>query len=152
MQIYVDVGVSFLRFPKLCFWAKYILFHIQKIEVKNFIVVVTLLNFSYTFPFSFSMSLLYLLLCEEFLLLFRWLASFWWFFFHFFNTWKSHYRQLQVLIMIFNKNVLVNTSSFSNSKNPPWNLLSFVSKIVVNECLKNSVLNYFNFVLISNYW
>ena len=31
----------------------------------------------------------------------------------------------------------MNISSISNSKNPPWNLLSFVSRIVVNECLKN---------------
>ena len=52
------------------------------------------------------------------------------------NTWKSHYRQLQVLIMIFNKKALVSISSISNSKNPPWNFLGFVSKIVVNECLK----------------
>ena len=62
---------------------------------------------------------------------------------------KSHYRQIQVLIMIFNKKALVNTSSTSNLKNPPWNLLSFVSRIVVNECLQNSVRNCFTFASIS---
>ena len=49
----------------------YILSHIQRTKVKNFIVVVTLLNFSYSFVFHsplslFSMSFLYLLFCEEF--------------------------------------------------------------------------------------
>ena len=50
------------------------------------------------------MSFLYLLLCEDFLLLFKWLAtSFLVIIFSFlrrtlYNTWKSHYRQLQVLI------------------------------------------------------
>ena len=63
------------------------------------------------------------------------------------NTWKSHYRQLQLLKMIFNEKVLVNISSMSNSKNPPWNLLSSVSRITVNECLKNSVQNCFSFAL-----
>ena len=53
-----------------------------------------------------------------------------------YNTWKSHYRQVQVPVMIFNKKVLVNISSISKSRNPPWNLLSFVSKIFVNKCLK----------------
>ena len=56
-----------------------------------------------------------------------------------YNTWKSYYRQFQVLIMIFNKKTLVNISSISNLKNPPWNLLSFTSRFVVNECLKSSV-------------
>ena len=75
MQIYMDfadVAVSLLRFkypatlkktltrnvkikttyfPTICFRVKHILF--QKIKVKNFILVVTLLNFSYTFCFSF---------------------------------------------------------------------------------------------------
>ena len=91
--------------------------------------------------FVFLVSLLY----EEFLLFFWWLASFWWFFFIFFNnTWISHYRQLQIVIMIFNKKTVVNISSISDLKNLPWNLLSFVSRIVVNECLKNSVRNYFS--------
>ena len=58
----------------------------------------------------------------------------------YYNTWKS-YIQLQVPVMIFNKEALVSISSISNSKNPTWNLLSFVSRIVVNECLKNSVQN-----------
>ena len=73
--------------PKYVFEQKYILFHIRKITVKSFIVVVTLLNFPYTFCFSFpptfSMPFLYLLICEEFLIFFRWLAFCWWFFFHF---------------------------------------------------------------------
>ena len=94
---------------------------------------------------------------KKFYYFFRWLPSFWWSFFSFlwktfYNTWKSHYRQLQVPIMIFNKKALLNISSISNSNNPPWNLLSFVSSIVVNECLKNSVRNCFSFDLISNYW
>ena len=68
------------------------------------------------------------------------------------NTWKNRYTQLQVSIMIFNKKALVNFSSISISKNPPWNLLSFMSRIVVHECLKNSVRNCLSFALISNYW
>ena len=69
-----------------------------------------------------------------------------------FNTWKGHYRQLQVPTMIFNKKALENVSSILNSKKPPWNLLSFLSRIVVNKFLKNSVQNCFSFALISNYW
>ena len=53
-----------------------------------------------------------------------------------YNTWKNHYTQLQVPTMIFNKKALENFSSFSISRNPPWNLFSFVSRIVVHECLK----------------
>ena len=73
MQIYMNVCISLLcfkylatlnktllemkrykmHFPKLCFRAKYILFRKQKIKVKNFIVVVSLLNVSYTFHLSF---------------------------------------------------------------------------------------------------
>ena len=94
MQIYMNAGVSLLRFkypatlkklyrkcnnmnyifPNCYFRAKNIIVHIQKIKIKNFIVVVMLLNFSYIFHFSFfpfSMSFLYLLLCEEFLSLFK---------------------------------------------------------------------------------
>ena len=42
----------------------------------------------------------------------------------------------------------MNISSIYNLKNPPWNfLLIFVSRIVVNECLKNSVQNCFSFPL-----
>ena len=57
------------------------------------------------------MSFLYLFSCEEFFLFFRSLASFWWFFIHFlrrtlYNTWKSHDKQLQFPIMIFNKKLL----------------------------------------------
>ena len=53
-----------------------------------------------------------------------------------YKTWKSHYRQLQFPILIFNKKALVNISSISISKNQPLNLLSFVSRIVVNKFLK----------------
>ena len=42
-----------LHFPKLCFQAKYIVFHVQKRKVKNFVIFDTLLNFSSTFRFSF---------------------------------------------------------------------------------------------------
>ena len=128
----------------------------KKLQLNNFIVVVTLLNFSYTFHFLFSPISRCFLLCEEFLLFFRWFASFSWFFFSFlrrrlYNTWKNHYIQLQVLKISFNKKALVNIFSISNSKNQTWNLLSFVSGIVVYECLKKSVQNCFNFALISNY-
>ena len=60
-----------------------------------------------------------------------------------YNTWKSHYRRLQIPIITFNKNVVVNIYSISNSKNPPWNLLSFVLRVAINECLKNSARNCF---------
>ena len=60
------------------------------------------------------------------------------------KTWKSHYRQLQVLTMTFNEKAHVNICSISSSKKP-WNLLSFVSRTVLNECLKNSVRNCFSF-------
>ena len=127
------------------FSTKYILFHIQKIKIKNFIVVVTLLNFTYSFRFLFFLLynvFLYLLLWEEFFLFFRWLAS---------SSFR-HFRQFQVIVMIFSIKALVNISSISNSKNPAWNLLSLVPRIVVNECLRNSVRNCFSFVLTSNYW
>ena len=48
-----------LHFSKLCLRAKYILAHIPKIKIKNFIVVVTLLNFPYTILFRFSFSPLF---------------------------------------------------------------------------------------------
>ena len=60
-------------------------------------------------------------------------------------TWKGHYRKFQVPIMIFNEKALVNISCISNLNNAPCNLLSFVLKIAVNECLKNSMRNYFSF-------
>ena len=88
---------------------------------------------------------------KNFLLFSRWLASFWPFFSFLrrtlYSTWKSHYRQFQVLIMIFNRKAFLNISSITNSKNPPWNRLSFASRMVVNECLKNSVQNCFNCLL-----
>ena len=57
-----------------------------------------------------------------------------------YNTWKNHYKQFQVPIMIFNKKAPVNISSISNSKNLPWNLLSFVLWIAVKEYLKNRIV------------
>ena len=79
-------------------------------KAKNFIVIVTLLNFSYVFRFSFSpfsISFLYLLLYEEFSLF---LGS---------SDLKNNYRYLQVLVMILNKKPLGNIFRISNSKNPP---------------------------------
>ena len=74
-QLLTLIKIEFpqLNFLKLCFRAKYILFHVQKIKVKNFIVVVTLLNLVFVFHFfpPFSVSFLYLLLCGEFLLFFQ---------------------------------------------------------------------------------
>ena len=93
-------------------------------KAKNFIVIVTLLNFSYVFRFSFSpfsISFLYLLLYEEFSLF---LGS---------SDLKNNYRYLQVLVMILNKKPLGNIFRISNSKNLPWNLSSLVLKIVVNK-------------------
>ena len=101
--------------------------------------------------------------CEE-LLFFRWLVSFdvkncyflggsflfgdYFFILKktFYNTWKSHYAQHQVPIMIFNKK----TSSITNSKNQPWNFLSFLSRIVVNKFLKKCMRNCSSFAIISN--
>ena len=145
-----------IHFPKLYFRAKYIVLHKQKIKVKNFTVVVTLLNFLILFTFHFSLfstSFLYLLSCENF---FMSLASFCYPFSFLrrtlYNTWKSHYIQLKAFIMILNKKALVNICSISNSKNSQRNLLSFVSEMVVHECLKSSVWNCFSFALIWNYW
>ena len=52
-QLLTLIKIEFpqLNFLKLCFRAKYILFHVQKIKVKNFIVVVTLLNLVFVFHF-----------------------------------------------------------------------------------------------------
>ena len=92
-----------------------------------------------------SMSFWYLLARKEFLLFFRWLESIW--LFSLFlrrtlcNTWNRHYWQLNVPIMVLNKKALVSISSVSNSKEPPWNLLSFVSRSFVSECLKSSLQN-----------
>ena len=103
-------------FPKLCFRAKYIFFHIQKITVKNFTVVVTLLNCSYTSRFSSPTFPFQCLSC-----IFRYVKKFYFLgevariflvmLFSFlkrtlYNTWKGHYRQLQVLIMTLIKKLL----------------------------------------------
>ena len=65
-----------------------------------------------------------------------------------YNSWKSHYWQLQLPMMIFNKNTLwIFLASPTQRKT-----LSFVSRLVFNDCLKNSVRNYFSFAFISNYW
>ena len=116
---------------------KYMLFHIQKIKVKNFIVAVVLLNFPYTFrflipplPLLFNFFLVSLVMWRIFInfyvacIFLVILFSFLWRTLR--NTWKSLYRQLQVPIIIFNKKDLANISSISNSKNPPWNPLSSV--------------------------
>ena len=90
IQIYVDINVSLLRFKypvtlkkitrNVIVWTSFSTCNsmnclIQKLEVYNFIVVVTLLNLSNSFRYSF-LRLLYLLPCKEFLLFFSWLASF----------------------------------------------------------------------------
>ena len=144
-------------FPNYCFWAKYLV-HIPKIKVKNFCrhcyIVKLFLYFSFFTPLpsfqclscicwwmfiSFSVVRIFLVI------LFLFIRT------TLYNTWKSHHRQLQVPIMIFNKKAFANISSISNSKNPTSNLLSFVSRIYVNQCLKNRVRNCFSFVLISTY-
>ena len=88
-----------MHLPKLYFRAKYILFHLKKIKVKHFIVVITLLKFSYTFCFSFFPSFQ----C------FSWISCHVKNFYYFLEKKiiKSHYRQLQVPIMTFPKKVLV---------------------------------------------
>ena len=117
MQIYMDVGVSLL-----CF--KY------PTTIKK-----TLLEISF----------LYLLPCKEFLLFLRCFASsFWWFFFSFlrrilYNTWKSYYKQLELLYKL--KKALVNVSSIAHSKNNSFwvlhqeLLLMNVSKTVCRSAL-----------------
>ena len=141
-----------IHFPKLYFRAKYIVLHKQKIKLKNFTVVVTLLNFSYTFHFSFfpffNIFLVSLVLWKIFYVagIISFLRR------TLYNTWKSHYIQLKAFIMILNKKALVNICSISNSKNSQRNLLSFVSEMVVHDCLKSSVWNCFSFALIWNYW
>ena len=67
------------------------------------------------------------------------------------NSWKSQYKQHQVLIMVFNKKALVNISNISNSKNPPWNLLKFVLRIVVNECLSQNEVGFYKQILSNIY-
>ena len=132
----------------------------KNIKVRNFIVVVTLLNLSFTFSFFVfpSFQCLYCISsCVKNFIIFLVARIFMVILFSFlkkrlYKTCKSHYRQLQVIIMIFNERALVNISSISNSKNPPWDLSSFVSRTVVNESPRNSVQNCFSFDLISNYW
>ena len=97
MQIYKDVGVSLLRFKYPATLKKGLLemeqykinfsqtmlsskkypFPYAEKKSKEFYCRCYVVKFSYTFRFSFSpLSFLYLLLCEEFSLFFRWLASF----------------------------------------------------------------------------
>ena len=181
-QIYMNVGVSLLRFKypatlqKLYYECKIYTTFSQTmfpskiypfpLKVKNFIVFVTLLNFFVVKLFTLSVfyfTPLFNVFLASFtkwrIFIFQGVAFFWWFFYFFsfwrrklYNTWKSLYRQLQGSIMIFNKNALAYISSIFNSKNPIWKLLSFVSRIVVNKCLENSVQNCFNFALITTYW
>ena len=121
------------------FLSKYIVFHVQKIKVNNSVVGCYAVKL--IFYFSFFIFSPFQWLCYISCYVKNFLGGS-----HLFgdsvsifkeNTWKSYYRQLQVIIMSFNKKkTLVNISSISNSKNPQWNLLSFASRIVVNECLK----------------
>ena len=108
-------------------------FFITKKNVNNFIVVVKL--------FWYYSFFIFLVIC--FLFLKRTL----------YNTWKSHCRQLHILTMIFNNKPRVNTSNSNTSptRRTHHETLSFVSRIIVNECLKNSVRNCFSFVLILNF-
>ena len=174
----MDVGVSLLHFKypatlqKLYYECKTYTTFSQTmfpskiypfpLKVKNFIVFVLLLDFSYTLRFSLypPFQCLSCIFCQGTNFYFssgRIFLVIFFFFFSFlrrklYNTWKSLYRQLQGSIMIFNKNALAYISSIFNSKNPIWKLLSFVSRIVVNKCLENSVQDCFSFVLITTYW
>ena len=101
-------------------------------------VVIFFLYFSIFILSPFSMPFLYLLLMWRifslipFSLLRRTLYS----------TWRSHYRQPQVLVMIFNKK--------TQNRKPTMKPFKFWMRIVVNDCLKNSEWNCFSFALISN--
>ena len=131
MQIYMDVGVSLLRFKypatllkntllqmwqhklhflKLEFRAKYNLFHMQKIKFKKFychcyVVKLFLYFWSLIFPL-FNVFLVSLAMWKIFII-FKVARIFLVILFSFvsrtlYDTWKSEYRPLQVLIMIFN--------------------------------------------------
>ena len=70
------------------------------VKLKKLIIVFELLNFQIFFVFQFfpfSMSFLYNLLCEEFLLIFRWLVLFWRFDFWFsdFHFQGEHFISLE---------------------------------------------------------
>ena len=136
-------------------------FPYAKNKLKNIVVVVSLWNSSYTFRFpsppSFQCLSRISFHAKNFYYFFKVARIFLVILFSFlrrtlYNTWKSHYRQLQVPIMIFDKKALENISSILNSKKPRWNLLSFLPRIVVNKFLKISVRNCFSFALISNCW
>ena len=131
MQIYMDVGVSLLRFkypatllkytllqmwwhklhfPKLEFRTKYNLFHMQKIKFKKFYchcyVVKLFLYFSWLIFPLFNVFLLFLAMWKIFII-FKVARIFLVILSSFlirtlYDTWNSDYRRLQVLIMIFN--------------------------------------------------
>ena len=90
----------------------------------------------------FSMSFLYLL-CQEFLVFFRRLASFSILFSvlkrTFYIAWKSHHRQLQVPIMAFNKEALLNISCIFNSKNPHHQTFWFLHRELLLMTLSKTV-------------
>ena len=131
-------------FPNIfpCFRSRHIHFHIKKNKSYEFdcccYVVIFFLYFSIFVLSPFSMPFLYLLLMWRifslipFSLLRRTLYS----------TWRSHYRQPQVLVMIFNKK--------TQNRKPTMTPFKFWMRIVVNDCLKNSEWNCFSFALISN--
>ena len=104
-------------------------------------VIKLFLYFSFSIFSPFSMSFLFVSLAMWKIFIFLVARIFLVILFSFlrrtiYNTWKNQYTQLQVPTMIFNKKALENFSSFSISRNPPRNLFSFVSRIVVHECLK----------------
>ena len=137
---------------KLCFRVKYLFFYLQKIKENNFIVVVTLLNFSYTSRFSSPLLfnvLLVSLVTWRIFIIFRWLKSFWWFFFQF--EGKSHYRQLQVLIILTKELLWIFLASPTQRTHHKTFWVFFLELLLMNVS-KNSVHNCFSFALVSNYW
>ena len=55
-------------------------------------------------------------------------------------------------LVIFTEEIFNGKLHFLCSEEPTVKPFEFVSRIAVNECLKNSVQNCFIFALISNYW
>ena len=92
-KAFLEMSLYELNFPKLCFRAIYILFHIQKIKFKNFSVFY-FLPFQCYYCISSHVKNFYQFLGGSHLsgdFIFKE------------NNWKNQSRQLQVLIMIFNK-------------------------------------------------
>ena len=147
------------------FWGKFILFYTQKIKVKNFIVAVIFKHFLcfsfFVFPlfnvFVVLLAILFLFSCYM-NLYYHFLGVLHLFgdsFFMFKENTLEHLKEPLQTTSSSNNDFYIKCSckysSILNSKNPPWNLLSFVSGIVINEFLKNSVRNCFGFGLILNY-